>query len=67
QHVRLRLAKAGELLPARVVRGVDDFETMRRNKGPWSIAYTPRLSSRGEDGPVQLDVHDLSSGDGNGG
>jgi hypothetical protein len=35
---------------------------MRNNKGPWSIAYTPRLSSRGEDGPVQLDVHDLSAG-----
>jgi single-stranded-DNA-specific exonuclease len=62
QHVRVRLTKGGDLLPARVVRGVEHFETMRNNKGPWSIAYTPRLSSRGEDGPVQLDVHDLSAG-----
>jgi len=62
QHVRVRLTKNGDLLPARVVRGVPYFETMRNNKGPWSIAYTPRLSARGEDGPVQLDIHDLSPG-----
>ena len=62
QHVRVRLNKNGDMLPARVIRGVEYFETMRNNKGPWSICYTPRISARGEDGPVQLDIHDLSAG-----
>jgi len=65
QHVRIRVAKGSEILPARVVRGVQHFETMRQNKGPWSIAYTPRISSRGEDGPVQIDIHDLAKGSAN--
>lgn len=62
QHVRIRVAKGKQILPARVVRGVAHFEMLRKNKGPWSIAYTPRISSRGEDGPVQLNIHDLSAG-----
>ena len=60
QHVRIRVAKGPDVLPARVVRGAPLFETLRQNKGPWSIAYTPRISSRGEDGPVQIDIHDLA-------
>ena len=60
QHVRVRVAKDGEVLPARVIRGAQHFEALRKSKGPWSLAYTPRISSRGEDGPVQLDVHDLA-------
>jgi len=62
QHVRIRVAKGRELLPARVIRGVALFEQLRQHKGPWSIAYTPRISSRGEDGPVQIDIHDLAIG-----
>ena len=49
-------------MPARVVRGAAHFETLRQNKGPWSIAYTPRISSRSEDGPVQIDIHDMAPG-----
>ena len=64
QHVRVRMTKEGSLLPARLVRGVEHFETMRNDKGPWSIAYTPRLSTRGEEGPVQIDVHAMSRGAG---
>ncbi|HEB53145.1 MAG TPA: single-stranded-DNA-specific exonuclease RecJ [bacterium] len=60
QHVRVRVTKDGAILPARVLRGASLFETMRQHKGPWSLSYSPRISSRGEDGPVQLDVHDLS-------
>ena len=63
QHVRIRVAKGSDLLPARVVRGLPHFEALRQNKGPWSIAYTPRISSRGEDGPVQIDIHDLAATD----
>jgi single-stranded-DNA-specific exonuclease len=61
--VRVRIVDDGQLLPARVVRGLVHFETMRRHRGAWSIAYTPRLSPRGEEGPVLLEVHDLSAGD----
>ena len=62
RHVRVRLAAGGEILPARFVRGLEHFELLRSDKGPWSVAYTPRLSARGEDGPVQLDVYDLCRG-----
>lgn len=62
QHLRVRVAKDGHVLPARVLRGAPHFETLRNRKGPWSIAYTPRMSTRGEDGPVLLEVKALSSG-----
>ena len=64
QHVRIRVAKGKEIMPARVIRGAPLFETLRQNKGPWSLAYTPRISSRGEDGPVQIDIHDLAAASG---
>ncbi len=63
EHVRVRVADDGQLLPARIVRGVAHFEAVRNRRGPWSIAYTPRINARGEDGPVQLDVHDLCAAD----
>jgi single-stranded-DNA-specific exonuclease len=59
QDVRIRLVADGIVLPARIVRGIARFEELCRDKGPWTIVYSPRLSPRGEDGPVQLDVHDL--------
>lgn len=62
QHLRIRVAKGPDIMPARVVRGAAHFETLRQNKGPWSIAYTPRISSRSEDGPVQIDIHDMAPG-----
>ncbi|MCB9878335.1 MAG: single-stranded-DNA-specific exonuclease RecJ [Planctomycetes bacterium] len=60
QHVHVRVVQHGTILPARVVHGIDLFERLRTDKGPWRIAYAPRIGARGEDGPVQLDVHDLS-------
>ena len=65
KHLRIRVAKGSEIMPARVVRGAAYFEELRQNKGPWSIAYTPRISSRGEDGPVHIDIHDLAPGSSN--
>lgn len=62
QHVRIRVAKGGDIVPARVVRGANDFEALRSHKAPWSIAYTPRISSRSEDGPIVLDIHDMAKG-----
>ncbi|MBL8751572.1 MAG: single-stranded-DNA-specific exonuclease RecJ [Planctomycetes bacterium] len=59
QDLRIRVAAHGQVLPARVVRGGARFEEIRRHPGPWTIVYSPRLNPRGEDGPVQLDVHRL--------
>ena len=60
QHVRVRLVKGGEILPARVLRGAPYFEQLREKGTHWNVTYTPRISARSEDGPVQLDVHDLA-------
>ncbi|HEX6810956.1 MAG TPA: single-stranded-DNA-specific exonuclease RecJ [Planctomycetota bacterium] len=57
--LKLRFVGDGQILPARLVRGVARFEEMRGRQGPWKIVYSPRLSPRGEDGPVQLDVHEM--------
>jgi single-stranded-DNA-specific exonuclease len=57
--LKLRFVDRGVILPARVVRGASRFEEVRAHQGPWTITYAPRLSSRGEEGPVHLEVHDL--------
>ena len=59
-HLRVRVVKDNDVLGCRVIGGGALFEELRTNKGPWSIAYTPRLAARGEDGPMQLDVYDLA-------
>lgn len=63
QDVRIRLVAGGQILPARVVRGMPRFEALRSHQGTWSIVYSPRISHSGEDGPVQLDVHELTADD----
>ncbi len=59
QDLRLRVVADGQLLPARVVRGGPRFEEVRNSTGPWTIVYSPRLGKHSEEGPVQLEVHDL--------
>ncbi|MEO6596260.1 MAG: single-stranded-DNA-specific exonuclease RecJ [Planctomycetota bacterium] len=59
QDLRVRVVSEGQILPARVVRGNARFEEVRNCQGPWTLVYSPRLSPRGEEGPVQLDVYDL--------
>jgi single-stranded-DNA-specific exonuclease len=59
QDLRLRVVGDGQMLPARLVRGGSRFEEVRRRQGPWTLVYSPRLNPRGEDGPVQLEVHEL--------
>jgi len=61
--LKLRVLGDGQILPARLVRGVARFEEMRNRPGPWTIVYSPRVNPRGEEGPVQLDVHEMT-GDG---
>ena len=60
RHVRIRCSKDGQMLPGRVLSGLSHFETLRNNRGPYQIVYSPRLSTRGEEGPVQLDIAALS-------
>jgi len=60
--LRLRVARDGVVLPARLPRGARRFEEVRNLDGPVTLAYSPRLSSRAEDGPIQLDVHHLDQG-----
>ena len=57
--LRLRMLGDGQILPARLVRGVARFEELRNRPGPWTIVYSPKVNPRGEDGPVQLDVHEM--------
>jgi single-stranded-DNA-specific exonuclease len=59
QDVRVRLVRDGQVLPARVLRGNARFEELRLHRGTWTIVFSPRLCHRGEDGPVQLDIHQL--------
>lgn len=63
QDLRLRVAADGQVLPARLVRGIGRFEELRRHRGPWTIVYSPRIAARSEDGPVLLDVHDAIADD----
>ena len=59
--LKLRFTCSGQLLPARVVRAAHRFEELRLRHGPWTIVYSPRLNPRGEEGPVYLEVHELSA------
>jgi single-stranded-DNA-specific exonuclease len=61
QDVRIRLVEGGVVLPARIVRGSSRFEQLCRDKGPWTVVHSPRIGARSEEGPVQLDVHELRS------
>lgn len=64
QDLRLRLVADGCVVPARVLQGQARFEELRSRKGPWLAVYSPRLGARSEEGPVQLDVHELVADDG---
>lgn len=59
QDLRLRVVADGQLLAARLLRGMPRFEEIRGRKGPWTLVYAPRLARNGEDGPVVLDVYEM--------
>ncbi|MSR37737.1 MAG: single-stranded-DNA-specific exonuclease RecJ [Planctomycetes bacterium] len=63
QGLKVRLTHQGTLLPARIIRAASRFEELRARQGPWTVIYTPRINPRGEEGPVQLDVHQLFAPD----
>ncbi len=60
QDLRLRLGQDGVVLPARLRGGARRFEELRRCSDPVRIVAAPRLSSRGEEGPVELLLHELA-------
>jgi len=62
QDLRFRVARDGVVFPTRVAHGASMFEEIRNHEGPVTIAYSPRMATRAEEGPVHLDVHviDLS-------
>lgn len=59
QDLRLKLVADAMLLPGRLVRGMPRFEELRTQRGPWTAVYSARLSPYGEEGPVQLEIHEL--------
>ncbi len=59
QDLKLRVVADGQMLPARLLRGAARFEELRSSRGPWTLLHSPRLSSRGEEGPVILEVHEM--------
>jgi single-stranded-DNA-specific exonuclease len=62
QDLRLRLVHGAQILPARVLRASARFEEVRAQRGPWTVVYSARINPRGEEGPVQLEVHQLIAG-----
>ncbi|MCA8958668.1 MAG: hypothetical protein KDC87_21505, partial [Planctomycetes bacterium] len=59
RDLRLRVAKDGVLLPARLHEGAESFEDVRNQNEPVTLCYTPRLAQWAEDGPVVLHVWHL--------
>ncbi len=59
--LRVRLVHDGQLLPARVVRAAARFEELRNHQGLWNVLATPRINTRGEEGPVTLEVHKITA------
>ena len=59
--LKFRVTAAGQVLPARLIRGADRFEELRNSRGPWTLLHSPRLSSRGEEGPVVLEIYEMTA------
>ncbi|MEY4675341.1 MAG: Single-stranded-DNA-specific exonuclease RecJ [Planctomycetota bacterium] len=57
--LRTRVSDGSTVLPARIVRAHARFEELRSRPGPWTIVWSPRLNSRGEEGPILIEVHHL--------
>lgn len=56
RDLRLRVAKAGVVMQAKLRSGADHFETLRNLDQPVEIIYSPRLSRHGEEGPMELHI-----------
>ena len=64
--LRFRVVSSGSrgtVLPARIPKGADHFEKIRSCREPTTILYSPHLTTRGEEGPVELLVHGMDGMD----
>ncbi len=54
--LRFRVVRDGLIMPARLRGGAPVLETLRGMRDPVTIIFSPRLSARSEDGPVELQI-----------
>ncbi len=59
RDLRIRVAQDGIVIPARLRNGAAHFETVRELNSEVEIIYTPRVSRRGEDGPIEIYILQL--------
>ena len=59
RDLRIRVAKAGVVMQAKLRHGAAHFETLRNLDQLIEIIYSPRLSRHGEDGPMELHIWQL--------
>lgn len=56
RDLRFRVVEGGQIVAARLRGGADHFEAIRAMREPVTLVYSPKLVSRAEDGPVELQV-----------
>ncbi len=54
--LRFRVVRDGLIMPARLRGGAARIEDLRDMRDPVTIIFSPRLSARSEDGPVELQI-----------
>ncbi len=54
--LRFRIAQHGQLVSARLRGGARHFESIRTLRTPVTLIHSPRLVSRAEEGPIELQV-----------
>ncbi len=59
--LRLRVAQAGQVLPARLANGAARCEELRDRREEFRLIHTPRLSRWSDDGPIELVVTHLEA------
>ncbi len=61
RDLRFRVAKEGVVMPVKLHRGAQLFETVRNIEGMVTLYYSPRLAQWAEDGPVYLQAWRIQS------
>jgi single-stranded-DNA-specific exonuclease len=60
RDLSFRVVKDGVLLPAKLHLGARHFEELRNQKDSMTMSYSPRLNRRAVNGPVHLQVWQMS-------
>ena len=56
RELGLRLVQRGQMISARLRGGARHFESFRDLRDPLTIVHSPKLVSRAEEGPLELQV-----------